>query len=638
MALAITVNGNIVPVQRSLEELKADIKDLEKQLTQTKNVAEIGKLNDALKNANAEMKRIKNIGPVLPSNFVPNISQANFVVTDFSRVVQDLPYGLNGIANNLTQLPQSLGALSAAAKESGKSMGSLLLSSITGVGGIGLAVSLLTSAFVIGQNGIAGFNRKTKEAKAAADELKKAIREVAIIEGEATAGVQGQITQVQALAGAVSNGNLPYNERKRALQELREINKAYFGDLKLEDAATGKLAATVTEYTAALINNAIQKQFVDEIAKVARAIVDADDEIIKSRDRVTRAQEDVSKKELIALQKSQAGTGGYVDASIALQQAQQEEQKSQEALNLANDKSTKLYEQRIVLSNKLNAAVLEGLKFKDLDTQATKKQDDGLKEFLKRLQEVDNKIHFQFVLTADIPDVNFIKGPKTIQTKVKDEVSKAVGADKKISIDVRQMDINVRGIKFVKFKEAKEAIERELSEQIGGVFENLKLDSLTTLGETIGNALTGGDFAGSLRDGARQMLSILGGVMQQLGKYVITAALKIKLLKDTLQKFAIKNPALAILAGVGLIAAGAALKNIAIDVPKFGDGAIVTGPTLSVIGEKGPETIIPLNKLPDILSRGKSNNPVNITVGMGISGRQIVPFIQRETKLYNRTV
>ena len=59
------------------------------------------------------------------------------------------------------------------------------------------------------------------------------------------------------------------------------------------------------------------------------------------------------------------------------------------------------------------------------------------------------------------------------------------------------------------------------------------------------------------------------------------------------------------------------------DLPKFADGGIVTGPTVGLIGEAGPEAVIPLNQM-------GSMGTTNITVNMpaGADGNDIVPALE----------
>jgi phage-related minor tail protein len=59
------------------------------------------------------------------------------------------------------------------------------------------------------------------------------------------------------------------------------------------------------------------------------------------------------------------------------------------------------------------------------------------------------------------------------------------------------------------------------------------------------------------------------------------------------------------------------------DLPKFADGGIVTGPTVGLIGEAGPEAVIPLSKM-------GAMGTTNITINMpaGADGNDVVLALQ----------
>ena len=61
-------------------------------------------------------------------------------------------------------------------------------------------------------------------------------------------------------------------------------------------------------------------------------------------------------------------------------------------------------------------------------------------------------------------------------------------------------------------------------------------------------------------------------------------------------------------------------------IPKLAKGGIVTGPTLALIGEAGPEAVVPLNK-----ANGFGGKTVNVTINMpaGVSGEQVVSAIEQ---------
>jgi hypothetical protein len=64
------------------------------------------------------------------------------------------------------------------------------------------------------------------------------------------------------------------------------------------------------------------------------------------------------------------------------------------------------------------------------------------------------------------------------------------------------------------------------------------------------------------------------------------------------------------------------------DIPYLADGGIVTGPTLAMIGEKGPEAVIPLN-------RGNSTpGGNNITINVqGADPNAVVAALQRYVRI-----
>jgi hypothetical protein len=74
--------------------------------------------------------------------------------------------------------------------------------------------------------------------------------------------------------------------------------------------------------------------------------------------------------------------------------------------------------------------------------------------------------------------------------------------------------------------------------------------------------------------------------------------------------------------------------QLGVDIPAMAKGGIVTGPTLALIGEAGPEAVIPLNG-----RNAGMGNTINLTVnaGMGADGASIGREIVDAIKRYERT-
>lgn len=69
----------------------------------------------------------------------------------------------------------------------------------------------------------------------------------------------------------------------------------------------------------------------------------------------------------------------------------------------------------------------------------------------------------------------------------------------------------------------------------------------------------------------------------------------------------------------------------------FAKGGIVTGPTLGLVGEAGPEAIIPLNRFDEVVGGRGGNITINVTAGMGTDGAALGEQIVTAIRKYERT-
>ena len=92
-------------------------------------------------------------------------------------------------------------------------------------------------------------------------------------------------------------------------------------------------------------------------------------------------------------------------------------------------------------------------------------------------------------------------------------------------------------------------------------------------------------------------------------------------------------------AGVAVAAAAPGIVNGLFDslIPKFAKGGIATGPTFGLFGEAGTEAIIPLNRLPDLMSKMAGPQAQQVQVVGHISGDVIRLTNDRATTRLKRT-
>ena len=149
--------------------------------------------------------------------------------------------------------------------------------------------------------------------------------------------------------------------------------------------------------------------------------------------------------------------------------------------------------------------------------------------------------------------------------------------------------------------EAKEAV-KETFEAVVELEDSIKgglVESMTLLGESFGSILSGTvSFSDGIKNIGKGLLTILAGVLEQVGKSIIAAGLAMDALKKTLN---FGNPFAAIAAGIGLIAvAKIAKSSIANSVPKLASGGVLTSEQLFIGGEysgaaNNPEIVTPQN-------------------------------------------
>jgi hypothetical protein len=142
----------------------------------------------------------------------------------------------------------------------------------------------------------------------------------------------------------------------------------------------------------------------------------------------------------------------------------------------------------------------------------------------------------------------------------------------------------------------------------------------------------------------KNILIAVTDFMKTLGKAMIAAAIA----SDTFQKALLTNPAVALAAGVGLVAAAGIVRGLMSrnvgegssitaqggsadsgGIRRFASGGIISGPTVGLMGEypgakSNPEVVAPLNKLKDMIGGGMGGN-----LTARISGQDLLIMLDR---------
>ena len=235
----------------------------------------------------AELKRTqKDLGGSISKDFTPKVANGSNALVQFSRIAQDAPYGIQGVANNLTV---SAEAFSYLVKQTGSATGALkaLGASLLGGGGILLAVSLVTTALTImSQKGLTVgdvFKKLTGTFDENAESLKKAS-----IEGAKAASEE--IITMKALVDVSQNEALSKKERLIAVEKLQQQYPAYFGNLSKEQILTGDLTSLTNDLTKALISKSIAEKLASDSADIQLKVFQKNAELVNAKNKTSQLE------------------------------------------------------------------------------------------------------------------------------------------------------------------------------------------------------------------------------------------------------------------------------------------------------------------------------------------------------------
>jgi hypothetical protein len=254
-----------------IETLEKQALDLDKALKAATDLPTIQNLNSQLAQTKAALSQLKNSGidPLTKAT-----SNYNSVGVDFARIIQDAPFGIIGVGNNITQLAGSFqvlknqtGSTSAALKQSFASIfssGNALI----------LGISLLTTAFTLLQQN--GFFKSEEAAKSLTEKLKEyeeSLKGVAAANLKGAQDAQKEISTLKGLEIQATNTALSNKQRNDAVNELQKLYPEYFANLTKEQIKNGDVGEAYIKVTESLIAKAKAQAATNAIAQNAIEIL-----------------------------------------------------------------------------------------------------------------------------------------------------------------------------------------------------------------------------------------------------------------------------------------------------------------------------------------------------------------------------
>jgi hypothetical protein len=555
---SISIDADVSSLQSSLKAAENTLAQFESALKKATSIGEINYLNKNITNLNTTITQLKQQANQLGKP----IGDASQSLINFSRIAQDAPYGIMGIANNLNPMVESFQRL---AKTEGGTKKALqaMLSGLTGPAGIGVAIGIVSSLAVTFSKEIAAFFKgPTAELEKFRVELKKVQDEIFNLIGKEQTKRTIGISLVELITGGTPT------QQEEALKKLKKL----YGDSKaIQDL---KLGQDKSYYTS-LVNLAAKRG--EAISYEQNYTNQLDLEFSKQKENEAKRNAELKRVAEDKVQFRVVGAGIFSKAEQI------------DAINKEYD----------ALAKEITANIsrLEALTYKALakvtltpTAESVKKSGaktiDALDEFRK---EQEFELHKQY-----LDRLKYQQLFKELDTSIiYTEGGKEAIQSRKESRKDRVKDVTAKDNSIGEFL-AKDAAKRAREYQI----EDDKVKALTASYENFANMLASGvtnglmDVFTAIEEG-KNPLDAVGQMFLNIAKNIAAAIIQATIFQAILTAF----PELR-----AIFAASGVLKSAFGYSGPRATGGITNGPSMALVGEAGPEAIMPLSKLSNFLN------------------------------------
>ena len=500
-------------------------------------------------------------------------NEANQALINSGRVLQDLNYGFMGIANNINPLLESYQRLGDKTKE-GTSTSEELKKALMGPAGLGVAVSALIFIFLKFGDAISNYIEKLATGRNAVREESNAIQ-------GAADGYKKAYLEVEKLGEAFQQFHEGTMSKKQVLEQYNSTLGKVYGSTN----DINKAEKTFTENT----ENYIQAAYLRAAADV---------ELTKAAEQAAKAAETRLKpaEQFTPLFGQVGGFGAGATSTQGLK-AQRESNRT-EVINEFNE-SKKFYEsvakslleQRKKLLKPYvpepeSEAENQYTRYTNIQLSIMKGELDRLKRFKDEVAKILGKTQIVPMFSDKEASVT---GKK--KTDMKSEYERILKGDNTLGTYLEKLtkdlmpDINIEKLLFKEsvdgWKKSKEAAK----------------DFANTMANDITGALK------STWDAIQSGKNVFDAISESLMKFIEElgfAILKAQILADIQNSIKTSGTG-----ATGADAGGTSIFDLLFTLMKvvpFANGGIVNKPTFSMIGEAGPEAVMPLSKLSGMMN------------------------------------
>lgn len=582
---SIGIDADVSALQSSLKAAQNTLAQFEGALKKATNIGEINYLSKNIDNLKGKIAQLNQQAGSLGRP----MGDASQSLINFSRIAQDAPYGIMGIANNLNPMVESFQRLS---KTEGGTKNALkaMVAGLSGPAGVGVAIGVVSSLAITFSKEISEFFKgPTKEL----EEFRKKLKETAddiykLIGAEQTKRTKG------VLLAELITGGTP-TQQQESLKQLKDL---YSNNAAIQNAKLGQDKI----FYQTLVNQASMQG--DAVAKEKNSIAQLD--LLYAKQKQNRKEEQT---ELTAAK----GPRGLFDI------------KSVDAnIKFIKEKYKGLNEAVEVEISKLESNTYKQLSTITLTPTPIKVKKDGDKT-IDALVEFSANLKYE--LAKQLMDIETYKKRfekldlSYIKFEFKDAPVKESEFSRKTKKELADPSQNSLG----KFLTKNTKMLMDNAEVLANAQKQYE-DFANTISKNVSGALMG--MYADLQSGESALTSI-GNMLGRLAEQFVAAILQATIFAAIMSAINAGTAGALTFGGYFMKALGMA------------DGGIVTGPTHALIGEGNEsEAVMPLSKLSGMLN-STFNAGANSGGGMGgngsfvLRGNDLVLALQRSNSSLN---
>ena len=267
-----------------IEELNAKAKLLKVSITQATSKEQIATFNAELERTNIKLAELNALGksfsaPAVKSfdNLKRSAGAATGTAIAFSRIIQDAPFGIIGVANNIQSFGEQFAALGGKAATAGQKLSAFFTALITPANLAILAVSALTAAYQAYSLGLFDSEEKTKDLRSESEKLNDSLQLVEKnLNSVDSARLQGnknaseELTQLELLNKVLTDVNKPYSERVKAFKLIKEGYGSQLGNMTEEKALAEGIGDAYIRIVSAINQRAAAEAIFDKIVELKK--------------------------------------------------------------------------------------------------------------------------------------------------------------------------------------------------------------------------------------------------------------------------------------------------------------------------------------------------------------------------------